>query len=48
MLYPHHQDKELTRELFANPCQRVPQGAPFWAWNGTLDKDELLRPNRGL
>ena len=42
MLYPHHQDKELTRELFANPSSEY-RGAPFWAWNGTLDKDELLR-----
>ena len=42
MLYPHNQDKQLTRELFANPPSEY-RGAPFWAWNGKLEKDELLR-----
>ncbi len=42
MLYPHSQDAELTRELFENPGSEY-RCTPFWAWNGKLDKDELLR-----
>ena len=42
MLYPHNQDAELSRELFENPGSEY-RCTPFWAWNGKLEKDELLR-----
>lgn len=42
MLYPHVHDAELSRELFENPGSEY-RCTPFWAWNGKLDKDELLR-----
>ena len=41
MLYPHSADKELSAELFRNPGSEY-RGAPFWAWNCKLEKDELL------
>ena len=41
MLYPRSKDKTLSRELFENPGSEY-RGTPFWAWNCTLEKDELL------
>ena len=31
----------LSKELFKNPTSEY-RGAPFWAWNCKLDKDDLL------
>ena len=42
MLYPRSTDESLSRELFENPGSEY-RGTPFWAWNCTLEKDELLR-----
>ncbi|MBR3928829.1 MAG: hypothetical protein IKJ65_07495 [Clostridia bacterium] len=42
MLYPKSKEKALSRALFENPTSEY-RGAPFWAWNGKLDKDELFR-----
>lgn len=36
MLYPKKQEP-LTLEDFQNPGSEY-RGAPFWAWNGKLDK----------
>jgi hypothetical protein len=33
--------KKFSKELFANPTSEF-RGAPFWAWNAKLDKQELL------
>lgn len=41
MLYPKNKDK-LTPELFLTPTAEY-RGTPFWAWNATLDADELCR-----
>ncbi len=41
MLYNQSKEKELTQELFKNPTKEY-RGAPFWAWNGKLSKEELL------
>ena len=41
MLYPKNQTPELSLELFRNPTSEY-RGAPFWAWNCKLSKDELL------
>lgn len=41
MLYQKKSEKELSRELFQSPTAEY-RGAPFWAWNTELDKDELL------
>lgn len=41
-LYPKNAAPALTDELFKNPSA-VYRGAPFWAWNTKLQKDELLR-----
>ena len=40
MLYPKR-DKTLTPEDFQNPSSEY-RATPFWAWNTTLDKDELV------
>ena len=42
MLYKKNGEKELSSELFRNPTSEY-RGAPFWAWNCHLEKDELLR-----
>ncbi len=40
MLYPESQEKGLSPERFQNPgCEY--RGAPFWAWNGKITKEEL-------
>lgn len=41
MLYPKNKDVSLSEELFRNPTAEY-RGAPFWAWNSKLDKQELL------
>lgn len=41
MLFKKNTASKLTDEIFKNPgCEY--RGAPFWAWNCELDKDELL------
>ena len=42
MLYPKSAEKELTQEQFRHPGSEY-RGAPFWAWNCQLEKEELLR-----
>ena len=42
MLYPKNLDPQLSAELFANPTSEY-RGTPFWAWNGKLSREELLR-----
>lgn len=42
MLYPKTAEKELSPELFRSPSAEY-RGAPFWAWNGRLDQEELDR-----
>ena len=42
MLYPKNQAEKLSAELFKNPTSEY-RGTPFWAWNGKLDREELLR-----
>jgi len=42
VLYPKNREKQLDKELFRNPTSEY-RGAPFWAWNGKLDKEELRR-----
>ncbi len=42
MLYPKSKEKALSPSLFENPTSEY-RGAPFWAWNGKLDKAELFR-----
>ncbi|MBP3384638.1 MAG: hypothetical protein J6M22_04135, partial [Firmicutes bacterium] len=37
--------ENLDRELFENPTSEY-RGAPFWAWNGKLDREELARQIR--
>lgn len=41
MLYKKNGAKELSEELFKNPTSEY-RGTPFWAWNATLKKEELL------
>ena len=41
MLYKKNGSKELSKELFENPTSEY-RGTPFWAWNATLRKEELL------
>ena len=42
MLYTKRDEKSLTPELFQSPTAEY-RGAPFWAWNCQLKKEELLR-----
>ena len=41
-LYKEQKGKKLTEEQFQNPTSEY-RGAPFWAWNNKLDRDQLLR-----
>ena len=41
MLYKKNNSEKLSDELFKNPTAEY-RGAPFWAWNCELDKNELL------
>lgn len=38
----NHKEGSLDMELFENPTKEY-RGAPFWAWNGQLDKARLSR-----
>lgn len=40
MLYRKNTDRELNDRLFENPTSEY-RGAPFWAWNGKLEKEKL-------
>lgn len=42
MLYKQNTEDKLSPKLFENPTSEY-RGAPFWAWNCELEKDELLR-----
>lgn len=42
MLYPKTKESTLSKELFENPTSEY-RGAPFWAWNCKLEREELLR-----
>lgn len=42
MLYPKNSAGSLSPELFADPTSEY-RGAPFWAWNCKLEREELLR-----
>ena len=42
MLYPKNKSPKLEDSLFQNPTSEY-RGAPFWAWNNKLDKDQLCR-----
>ena len=42
MLYKNNAAPSLSDELFKNPTCEY-RGAPFWAWNSLLTKDELCR-----
>ncbi len=42
MLYKKNTEPTLRKELFENPTAEY-RGTPFWAWNGKLEKEELLR-----
>lgn len=41
MLYPKTDEAKLNRRLFENPSSEY-RGAPFWAWNKKIDKNELM------
>ena len=41
MLYNKNSNKKLDIKLFENPTSEY-RGAPFWAWNCELKKEELL------
>ena len=47
MFYSKKDEKELTDKLFENPTSEY-RGAPFWAWNTTLEKDEMMRQIDGF
>ena len=40
MFYKKNHSEKLSDELFRNPTSEY-RGAPFWAWNSKLDKDQL-------
>ena len=42
MLRIEHLDDTALFDSFTNPAMQW-RGAPFWSWNGRLEKDELLR-----
>ncbi len=41
MLYPKNRER-FSDDLFKNPTSEY-RATPFWAWNSSLDKDELTR-----
>lgn len=41
-MYEKSKDQTLSDEMFQNPTNEY-RGAPFWAWNHTLKKEDLLR-----
>lgn len=42
MLYKKNSEQKLSEALFKNPTSEY-RGTPFWAWNGKLQKEELVR-----
>lgn len=42
MLYPYAKDPVLIPEVFSSPDKEY-RCVPFWAWNGKMEKEELLR-----
>ena len=42
MLYKKNSEQKLSDALFKNPPSEY-RGTRFWAWNGKLQKDELVR-----
>ena len=42
MLYKEKASETLSEELFQHPTNAY-RGAPFWAWNCKLEREELLR-----
>lgn len=42
MYYPKNAESSLPDSLFQSPTKEY-RGAPFWAWNDELNKDELCR-----
>ena len=42
MFYPRAKEEKLDEALFKNPSSEY-RGAPFWAWNDKLDREELIR-----
>jgi len=42
MLYKKNSSPTLSHELFRNPSSEY-RSTPFWAWNSSLDKEELKR-----
>ncbi len=42
MYFNKRKQKTLSKELFKNPTAEY-RGAPFWAWNSKLEKEELAR-----
>ncbi len=38
----YHLQETLTSDLFRNPASQY-RGTPFWAWNGKLDEEEMIR-----
>ncbi|MBE6610672.1 MAG: hypothetical protein E7634_08395 [Ruminococcaceae bacterium] len=42
MFYSKNKGEKLDRDLFRSPTSEY-RGTPFWAWNSTLDKEELCR-----
>ena len=47
MFYEEKNEKELREALFKNPGSSY-RGAPFWAWNTRLDKNELISRSTSL
>lgn len=41
MLYDKSKSRKLSEKLFAAPTSEY-RGAPFWAWNDKLDKQQLI------
>jgi hypothetical protein len=41
MLYYRNTEKTLDKDLFKNPSSEY-RGAPFWAWNCALDREEVI------
>ncbi|MBO5222600.1 MAG: hypothetical protein J6C26_09840 [Clostridia bacterium] len=42
MLYKKNSSEQLSPDLFRNPTSEY-RGTPFWAWNGKLEEEELVR-----
>lgn len=42
VLYPKNSEARLNEALFLHPSSEY-RGAPFWSWNCTLDREQLMR-----